>query len=540
VAGLAAAFGSGAMTNSIAEMESTEVMLVIGSNTTENHPVISTVLKRNASRNGGKLIVCDPRRIGLVDESTLWLRQRPGTDVALINGLIQVILAEGLENREFIEARTENFPALAEAVAAYTPERVSEITGVPAEDLRAAARTYARADTAAIFYAMGITQHRNGTDNVKALANLAMVCGHLGRPGTGVNPLRGQNNVQGACDLGGLPNVFSGYQKVDDPQANAKMARAWGVEALADRPGLTVTEIMGGLAQGSVQALYVMGENPVLSDPDASHVEKALEAAEFLVVQDIFLTETARYADVVLPSACWAEYDGTFTNTERRVQRVRRAVDAPGAAKPDWWIIKEIGRRLGQGWEFTGARQVMEEIAAVTPSYGGVSYPRLERSGLQWPCPDRRHKGTPILHAQAFTRGKGLFHAVEHLGPQELPDAEFPYLLSTGRILYHYHTSTMTRRSGGLAELAPSCRVEINPADAAELGLADGDAVRVASRRGEITAEAWVTPRVSPGMVFAPFHYAESAINRLTIKALDPVAKIPEYKVCAVRLAKAS
>jgi formate dehydrogenase major subunit/formate dehydrogenase alpha subunit len=528
------------MTNSIEEMEGTEVMLVIGSNTTENHPVISTVLKRNASRRGGKLIVCDPRRIGLVEEASLWLRQRPGTDVALVNGLIHVILAEGLEDREFIAERTEGFEALKESVASYTPERASEITGVPAEEIKAAARAFAQAETAAIFYAMGVTQHRNGTDNVKALANLAMVAGQIGRPGTGVNPLRGQNNVQGACDLGGLPNVFSGYQKVDDPAAGSKMARAWGVESLPAAPGLTVTEIMGGLAEGRVRALYVMGENPVLSDPDASHVEQALERAEFLVVQDIFLTETARYADVVLPGACWAEYDGTFTNTERRVQRVRKAVDAPGLAKPDWWIISQLGRRLGEGWDFKSARQVMEEIAAVTPSYGGVSYPRLERSGLQWPCPDRKHPGTPILHAQGFARGKGLFHPVEHLGPQELPDQDYPYLLSTGRILYHYHTSTMTRRSGGLAELAPSCRVEVNPVDAAQLGLSDGDLVRVASRRGEISAEAWITPRVSPGMVFVPFHYAESAVNRLTIKALDPVAKIPEYKVCAVRLAKAS
>ncbi len=539
MAGLATAFGSGAMTNSIAEMEHTDVMLVIGSNTTENHPVIGTVLRRNVLKNGGKIIVCDPRKIGLVQDSTLWLRQRPGTDVALINGLLNVIVSEGLQNQAFLDERTENFDACKEAVQSYTPEKVEQITGVPADDIRSAARLYAGAESAAIFYAMGITQHTSGTDNVKALANLAMACGHMGRPGTGVNPLRGQNNVQGACDMGGLPNVYTGYQKVDDPAANQKMAQAWGVESLPNKPGQTLTEVMEGVHNHKIKALFVMGENPLLSDPDSNHVEKALKDCHFLVVQDIFLTETAALADVVLPSACWAEGDATFVNTERRVQRVRKAVSAPGQARQDWEILNDLGSRLGMNGTYKSAKQVMEEISAVTPSYGGINYRRLERAGLQWPCPDTRHPGTPILHSQGFTRGKGLFAALEHKEPAELPDAGYPYTLTTGRILYQYHTGTMTRRSGGLDDLAPRCKVEINPVDAQELGLEDGDQVRVASRRGEIQVEAWVTPRVGAKVVFIPFHYGEAAVNKLTNKALDPVAKIPEYKVCAVQVAKA-
>jgi formate dehydrogenase alpha subunit len=539
VAGLATSFGSGAMTNSIVEMEDTDVMLVIGSNTTENHPVIGTVLRRNVLNNGGKLIVCDPRRIGLVQDAALWLRHKPGTDVALINGLINVIISEGLQDQEFIDERTENFAQCRDVVQSYTPERVEQITGVPAENIKSAARLYAGGRSAAIFYAMGITQHRNGTDNVKALANLAMVCGHIGRPGTGVNPLRGQNNVQGACDMGGLPNVYSGYQKVDDVAANRNMSKAWGVDSLPAKPGLTLTEMMDGIHQDQIKALYIMGENPVISDPDANHVERALKNCRFLVVQDIFLTETAALADVVLPSACWAEGEATFTNTDRRVQRVRKALEAPGQAREDWKILNDLCAQLGLPADYGSAKQVMEEITRVTPSYGGITYQRLERGGLQWPCPDTRHPGTPILHAKGFARGKGLFTALEHIEPAELPDAGYPYTLTTGRILYQYHTGTMTRRSGGLEDLAPRCQVEINPTDAEELGLKNGDRVRVASRRGEIQAEAWVTPRVSSKLVFIPFHYAESAANKLTNKALDPVAKIPEYKVCAVQVAKA-
>ncbi len=529
------------MTNSIAEMENTDCMLVIGSNTTENHPVIGTVLRRNVTRNGGKLIVCDPRKIGLVQDAELWLRQRPGTDAALINGMMNVIIAEGLQNQKFIDERTENFEALKECVAKYTPEKVAEITGVPAEDIRAAARLYATSESAAIFYAMGITQHTNGTDNVKSLANLSMLCGQIGRPGTGVNPLRGQNNVQGACDMGGLPNVFSGYQPVADLAARGKMETAWGAKGLGDKPGLTVTEMMDAIHHGDVKFLFVMGENPAVSDPDSRHVIESLESCEFLVVQDIFLTETAALADVVLPTACWAEKDGTFSNTERRVQLVRKAVDAPGQAKADWWVINELAKRVGLDWNYRSPKQIMTEISEVTPSYAGITYARLEKLGsLQWPCPDVKHKGTPVLHTAQFTRGKGMFSVVEHQEPAELPDAGYPFTLTTGRVLYQYHTATMTKRAKGVNDLAPVCQVEINPADAAAMGVANGDMVRVSSRRGEITAAANITDRVSPKLIFLPFHYADAAANRLTDKKLDPVAKIPELKVCAVKVAKAS
>ena len=540
MAGLATAFGSGAMTNSIAEMEEAEVLLVIGSNTTENHPVIGTVVRRAVDRNGAKLIVCDPRRIGLVRDATLWLRQRPGTDVALINGFINVILSEGLQDQAFIEERTENFEAFKQVVESYPPERVAQITGVPADDIRAAARLYAQAGKASILYAMGITQHTSGTDNVLALANLAMTCGQVGRPGTGVNPLRGQNNVQGACDMGALPGDYPAYQKVADASARERMASAWGLDQLPAEPGLTLSEMMDAIEEGRLKGLYIMGENPLVSDPDLGHVEHALGKIDFLVVQDIFLTETAELADVVLPSACWAETEGTFTNTERRVQRVRQALDAPGSARPDWEILREVGRRLGLEWNYASPRQVMEEIALVTPSYRGINYNRLGRlGGLHWPCPDTSHGGTPILHREGFVRGRGHFSPVEHREPAEAPDQDYPFTLTTGRLLYHYHTGTMTRRAEGLNQLAPDCRVELNPEDARNLGVASGDQLRITSRRGRIQAQAWVTDRVGPKVVFIPFHFAEAAANRLTQNVLDPVAKIPELKVCAVRVEKA-
>ena len=529
------------MTNSIAEIEDAEVILVIGSNTTENHPVIGTVVRRAVTRKGAKLIVCDPRRIGLVTDAALWLRQRPGTDAALVNGLMHVILAEGLENREFIQERTENFEAVREVVAAYDPQRVQEITGVPAEDLRAAARLYARAGAASILYAMGITQHTNGTDNVKALANLAMLCGQVGRPSTGVNPLRGQNNVQGACDMGALPGDFTGYQKTADLMVRDRMAQAWGVERLPDKPGLTLTEMMAAAGAGDLKALFIMGENPAVSDPDSDHVRRSLRKLDLLVVQDIFLTETAELADVVLPSACWAEADGTFTNTERRVQRVRKAVAPPGLARPDWVILADLGRRMGLDWNYRSAGQILEEIASVTPSYGGVTLSRLARlGGLHWPCPDAGHAGVKILHQAGFARGKGFFSPVEHQEPAEATNGDYSFTLTTGRILYHYHTATMTRRAEGLRSLAPNCRVEINPADAESLGVADGEKLRISSRRGSVEAAAWVTDRVEPRVIFMPFHFAEAAANKLTNTALDPVAKIPELKVCAVRVEKAA
>ncbi len=541
MAGLAASYGSGAMTNSIAEIEDCPVMLVIGSNTTENHPVIGTVMRRAVLHKGAKIIVADPRRIPLVQDAAIWLRQRPGTDLALVNGLLHVILRDGLQDQKFIDKRTEGFEALKESLKKYDPATVEKITGVPAADIEAAARLFGAAERAGIFYAMGITQHTVGTDNVKALANLAMATGNVGKESAGVNPLRGQNNVQGACDMGALPTDFPAYQKVANPEMRARFAQAWGLASLSDKPGLTVTEMIDAAAQGKLKALYIMGENSLLSDPDLNHLRKALAKLPFLVVQDIFLSETAQEADVVLPSACWAEKDGTFTNTERRVQRIRKAASPPGQAWPDWKIIAELGKRLGGSWGYGGPAEIMEEVAKVTPSYAGINYQRLEElGGLHWPCPDTEHGGTCVLHVDSFSRGKGLFHAVEHAEPAELPDEAYPYTLTTGRILYQYHTGTMTRRAVGLEDMAPECLVEINPADAQSLGLANGDQVRVASRRGEIQAKAWVTERVGRGVIFIPFHYAEAAANLLTNPALDPVSKIPEYKVCAVQVAKAA
>ncbi|HUX15690.1 MAG TPA: formate dehydrogenase subunit alpha, partial [Phycisphaerae bacterium] len=439
VAGLARAFGSGAMTNSIADLDQADVIFVIGSNTTECHPIIGAAVKRAVRFGKTRLIVADPRVIELAEMADLHLQQRGGTDVALINALIHVILAEGLEAKAFIAERTEGFEDLRRAVEPYNPQMAAKITGVPAEKIVEAARLYAKAGDASIIYSMGITQHTTGTDNVLALANLAMVTGNIGRPGTGVNPLRGQNNVQGACDMGALPNVYPGYQAADDAAVRAKFEKAWGVR-LPPAPGLTVVEILNAAAEGKVKALYCLGENPMLSDPDLTHVEEALKALDFLVVQDIFLTETAQLADVVLPAASFAEKDGTFTNTERRVQRVRKALPPPGEARADWKILSDLARQMGYAMDYPDPSAVQDEIAALTPSYAGITYDRLESGGLQWPCTGRDHPGTPILHKDRFTRGRGKFHAIEFIPPKELPDEEYPFLLSTGRILQHFHT----------------------------------------------------------------------------------------------------
>ena len=537
MAGLAAAFGSGAMTNTIAEMEEADAFIVIGSNTTAAHPVLATFVKRAVTLKGARLIVCDPRRIPLVDHADLWLRQRPGTDIALINAMMHVIVAEGLAKEDFIARRCENYPALKDVVAAYTPEMAAGITGVAAADIVAAARLYAGAGAAMILYTMGITQHSHGTDNVKSLANLAMLTGQIGRPSTGVNPLRGQNNVQGACDMGGLPNVFPGYAAVTDDKARGRLEALWQA-GLSATPGLTLTEIIPAVAQGRIKGLFILGENPVVSDPDSHHVAGALKNLEFLVVQDIFLTETAALADVVLPAACFAEKQGTFTNTERRVQRVRQAVAPPGQARSDWQILTDLANRMGLGWQYDSAEAVFNEIVAATPGYAGISYPRLEKGSLQWPCPTPDHPGTVFLHKDRFTRGLGHFFAIHHQDPKEMPDRDYPFVLTTGRNLYQYHTRTMTGRSAGVDDLAPRAEVEINPADAAALDLAPGDLVRLTSRRGRIDVPARITETVAPGVVFMPFHYAAAAANVLTHAALDPVAKIPELKVCAVRVEK--
>ncbi len=461
VAGLADSFGSGAMTNSIDEFRDAELILVTGSNTTENHPIIGYRI-REALRKGAKLIVFDPRETWLANQAWLWCRQKPGTDVAWINGLIRIILKEGLENKKFISERTEGFEDLKKTVDKYTPEYVSKISGVPEEQLFQAARAYATAGKSSILYSMGITQHSHGTDNVQSLANLAMVCGQIGRAATGVNPLRGQNNVQGACDLGALPDVFPGYQKVADEALRKKFEDAWGVP-LSSHPGLTIVEMLNAAADGKIKALYIMGENPLLSDPDLHHVEQGLKALDFLVVQDIFLTETAQLADLVLPSACFAEKEGTFTNTERRVQLLNKALDPPGEAKPDWEIICELADRLGYPMSYPDPAEIMEEARKLTPQYHGISHSRLKGGcDLCWPCPNQDHPGARILHQDRFTRGKGKFTAIEHLGPAELPDKQYPFTLITGRILYHFHTGTMTRKSAGLNQIVPGplCRVE--------------------------------------------------------------------------------
>jgi len=534
VAGLARAFGSGAMTNSIDDLDQANAIFVIGSNTTECHPIIGAAIKR-AAQHGVPLIVADPRAIELTEFATVHLQQKHGTDVALINALIHTILEEGLEDEQFITERTEDFDQLRAAVKPYTPRFAEKITGVPADDIIEAARLYAAAPAGSIVYSMGITQHATGTDNVLALANLAMVTGNVGRPGTGVNPLRGQNNVQGACDLGALPNVYPGYQSVDDEELRTKFEAAWDV-SLSPTPGLTVVEMINAAAAGKLKGLYIMGENPMLSDPDLTHVEAGLRNLELLIVQDIFLSETAQLADVVLPAAAFAEKDGTFTNTERRVQRVHKALEPPGDARTDWVITCELSCRLGYPMSYPHVAAIQDEIAQLTPILGGITYDRLEEGPLQWPCRDDEDPGTPFLHKDSFSRGLGKFHPVEFIPPREMPDDEYPFVLSTGRILQHFHTGTMSRRADVLDELVSVGAIEIHPDDADSLGIINGESVEVSSRRGQIEIGVHVTERVMPGTVFLAFHYHEAPANRLTIAALDPVAKIPEFKVCAVRI----
>ncbi len=537
VAGLVVSFGSGAMTNSIPELELADCILVTGSNTTEGHPLIATRIYRAVAR-GAKLILVDPRNVQLASLATLHLRQRPGTDVAWLNGMMHVIIAEGLMDEAFIRERTEGFEALKEVVSHYTPERVEKITGIPAADLVAAARMYAQADRGSIVYAMGITQHTTGVDNVVSCANLAMLTGNVGREGTGVNPLRGQNNVQGACDVGGLPNVYPGYQAVTDEAVRDKFRRAWGSVPASPKVGLTLTEMVHAIEERRLRALYIMGENPVVADPNAQHVRHALSQLDLLVVQDIFPTETTELAHVVLPGASFVEKEGTVTGTDRRIQLSRKVIEPLGESKADWEILCELGRRLGsKGFDFRSPAQIMEEIASLTPIYGGVTYARLEELGsLQWPCPTNDHPGTAYLHKGRFSRGMGRFVPVRFQEPDELPDEQYPFILTTGRVMFHWHTGSMTRRSEKLNQEVPEGYVEINPEDAARLGIPKSGQVRVSSRRGTIETRAWITRRVPPGVIFAPFHFAEAAANVLTNTAFDPVAKIPEFKVCAVRL----
>ncbi len=533
MAGLAASFGSGAMTNPIADFKKADAILLTGSNPTENYPVIALQMIKAIQENGTKLIVVDPREIEMVGYAEIWLRPRPGTDVVWLNGMMHVIIEEDLYDISYVAERTENFMALKEAALKYDPEFVERITGIPAEDLRMAAHLYAKAGRASIAYAMGITQHAFGTDNVKSIANLAMLCGNVGIEGGGVNPLRGQNNVQGACDMGALPNVLPGYQSISDQDTVRKFEQAWG-RKLPPKPGLAVTDMWPAILEGKIKGMYIMGENPVVSDPNLKHVEAALKKLDFLVVQDIFMTETAKLAHVVLPAASFAEKDGTFTNTERRVQRVNQGLEPVGDCRPDWKIICNLSEKMGTFMNYKYPEEIMEEIARLVPIYGGIHYERLNSEGIQWPCPNWEHPGTPRLHSNQFTRGKGWFHPVEFILPDELPNDEYPFLLSTGRVLYHYNSGTMTRKVEGLNAIAPEVITEINPVDAEKKGIADRSMVKITSRRGEITTLARITRRSPEGMVFIPFHFGEAAVNLLTNDALDPIARIPEFKVCAV------
>ncbi|MBN1191148.1 MAG: molybdopterin-dependent oxidoreductase [Dehalococcoidales bacterium] len=537
MAGLAITFGSGAQTNYIRDFANASCIMSIGSNTTAAHPVIGFTVKQ-AVLNGTKLIVINPREIDLVKKADLWLRIRPGTDVALVMGMARLILEEGLQDQSFVDQRCENFEAFKDSLRDYPLDRVSDITGIPAAQIAAAARLYASSKPSAILYTLGITEHTHGTDGVMSLANLAMLTGNIGKPGSGVNPLRGQNNVQGACDMGALPATFPGYQAVDNDQIRQKFETAWGCQ-LDPRPGLVLTDMYRAAYRKELKAVYLIGEDPVLSEPDMNHTIQALKNLDFLVVQDIFMTETAKLATVVLPAAGFASDDGTFTNTERRVQRVRRAVPPPGESRPDWEIICLIARKMGKiGFGYTHPSQVWDEMACLTPSMAGISYQRLESSGIQWPCPTPEHPGTPILHTRLFSRGRGKFMPLTYRPSAELPDEEYPLLLTNERSIYHYHTGTMTRRVAGLNRLRPEELVEINPSDAAGLDIRDGDMVTVRSRRGELDSRARVTDVSPQGVVSMTFHFAESPTNALTSPALDPISRTPELKVCAVSVQK--
>jgi predicted molibdopterin-dependent oxidoreductase YjgC len=540
------------MSNSMDDIaEKAEAFFIIGSNTTEQHPVFGTKLRRAIQKRGAKLIVADPRRIDITDLATVHLQQKAGTDTALINGLSYLILKNGHEDTAYIAERTEDFEEYRKVIQNYPPEKVSEITGVPAELLHEAAEIMGTHKPMALMWAMGITQHIKGVRNVMALAGLQMLLGNIGVPGGGTNPLRGQNNVQGACDLGGLPNVYPGYQPVTGEYVQEKFIEAWGA-APEMKVGKTLTEMIPDVLKGETHALFILGEDPVMSDPDTKHIRANLEACDFVILQELFESETAPYADVLLPGASFAEKTGTFTNTERRVQMVRQAIAPVGDSLPDWQIISSLAKRIialspnlrslntpFSGWDYEDTSAIMDEISALTPQYAGISHERLENGErLQWPVPDKTHPGTPILHVGRFARGKGKFMPIEHVPPAESPDDEYPFIMSTGRVLYHWHGGQMTRRVEGIMEVYGEALVEVNPIDAANLDINGDNGIRLTSRHGSIETKAWVTDRVPPGMVYANFHFPDASANELTHASLDPVAKIPEYKVTAVKVEK--
>ena len=538
VAGLAKTLGSGAMTNTIYDItHGVDCILLVGSNPEEAHPVVGMQL-REAIRSGARLIVADPRSIGLAQQADIHLKLRPGTNVAFANGMLHVIIEEDLVDHAFVRDHTEGYETIRELVKDYTPERVAELCHIDPDMLREAARMYANAEKAPIIYCLGVTEHSTGTEGVMCLSNLALVTGKLGKPGCGVNPLRGQNNVQGACDMGAQPTDYPGYQKVDNAAVREKFEAAWGVK-LNPKPGLKATEVFPAAIRGEIKGLYICGEDPVVSDADTAHIIKALKSLDFLVIQDLFLTRSAEYADVVLPAVSYAEKEGTFTNTERRVQRVRKAVTIPGEARTDIDILTDLMNAMGYPQKRLTSAEVMDEIASLTPSYAGISHARLDAGeSLQWPCTGKDHPGTPIMHAAGPVRGRALFYPAEFNPAAELPDEDYPFILSTGRILYHYNAAAMTARAPGLQEIAGEGFIELHRADAERLGIANGERVRVSSRRGSITATARVGRKVSEGETWMPFHFPDSPVNCLTNAALDEFARIPEYKVCAVRVEK--
>jgi formate dehydrogenase major subunit len=538
VAGLAATIGRGAMSNPLVDMEKPDVIFCIGTNMTEAHPVAATRLKK-ALRRGAKLIVADPRRIPLAEKADLYLPLRVGTDVALLGAMAHVIVRENLVDPEFIAARTENFEALKKHLESFTPAWAESITGVPAADIETAAIWYGKADRGAIYYTLGITEHICGVDNVQSLCNLALMTGNLGREGTGINPMRGQNNIQGAGDCGALPNNYPGFQPVTDAANQAKFEQAWGVKVDLEK-GMTKVRALERCGE-AIRGMLICGENTVVSDPDRKHCEHALESLDHLVVIDVFRTETAEFADVVLPASAWGETDGVFTNTERRVQRVRAAVAPQGEAQPDWWILAEIAKRMGvPGFEWTTPQEVFDELCELSPIYNGLNWELVSEGRLQWPVPEKGHPGTPVLHIGTFPRGKGLFMTPSHRDPAEVVDDEYPVWLTTGRRLAHYHTRTMTGRAVGSQFLVPEEVVEVHPTDVARWNLEDGGLAVLSSRRGEVVVKVQATEKSPPGTVFCSFSFSETPINALTGSGYDPITDTAELKVCAVRIERAS
>jgi NAD-dependent formate dehydrogenase, alpha subunit len=529
------------MTNTIADItQDSDVIMLVGANPEHAHPVIGMQI-RQAVQNGTKLIVVDPRDIDLSKQADIHLKLRPGTNVAFANGMMNIFIEEDLIDHEFIEKRTEGFEAVKEAVKEYTPEKVAKICNIDADQLREAARMYAKAKAAPVLYCLGVTEHHTGTQGVLSLSNMVMMVGKFGRPGCGLNPLRGQNNVQGACDMGADPKQFPGYQNLDIPEVMEKFEKSWGVE-LNHNIGTKATECFHKMLTGDIRGLFIFGEDPMRTDPNTKHVLKALSALDFLVVDELFMTETAKLADVILPGRSFAEKEGTFTNTERRVQRVRKAIDVEGDTRLDTWIFTELMNRMGYPQPHLTAAQIMDEIASVTPSFAGMSHERLDSEevagrGLQWPCRGKDQPGTPILHVGKFARGKGKFIPTEYVPSMEQPDEDYPMIMMTGRILYHYNAMAMTDKVEGLNEIAPESFIELNTEDAKRLGITNRDMVNVSSRRGKIQARAHVSEKTNPGECWMPFHYVGGA-NWLTNDALDAISKTPEYKVCTVRVEK--